>query len=232
MRTCYSLNPELMGPQNPLAVMSRFGSSSFPAEVGYRVATDLARELAQVVSQPIFDFSRFVEAAGHQGFDPLLGGGSADRSHARIPAGGELDVRRQAGVDEPLGVGDRPFVEPSDPRRERLYERVQIGVGQGSIHVAIGLSLLSPDVFRAQEYFEGAVSTDAFGQSGHRAPAGDQPHAYLPLREDGLFAAGETHVAGERPLAPVAPPPPPAAGPAGGFAPGHPPSTSRPTPQT
>ena len=179
-------------------------SSSFPAGVRNRVAADLARELAQVVSEPIFDISRFVEAAGHQRFDPFLGGGSADRSHARIPTGGELDIRRQAGVDEPLGVGDRPFVEPSDPRRERLYERVQIGVGQGSIHVAIGLSLLSPDVFRAQEHFEGAVSTDAFGQSGHRAPAGDQPHAYLPLREDGLFAAGETHVAGERDLAAVA----------------------------
>jgi hypothetical protein len=36
------------------------------------------------------------------------------------------------------------------------------------------------------------------------AAAGDHPYAHLPLREEGLFAAGETHVAGERKLAAVA----------------------------
>ena len=95
-------------------------SSTFPAGVRNRVAADLARELAQVVSEPIFDISRFVEAAGHQRFDPLLGGGSADRSHARIPPGGELDLWRQAGVDEPLGVGDRPFEIGRASCRERV----------------------------------------------------------------------------------------------------------------
>jgi hypothetical protein len=80
--------------------------------------------LAQIVSEPIFDIPRLVETARHQRFDPLLGGGSTERSYARIPPGTELDVRRQAGVDEPLGVGDRPFVELGDPRRERLYERI------------------------------------------------------------------------------------------------------------
>src|SRR5258708_2162857 len=124
MRACYSLNSELMGPPNPLAVMSRFMNSSFPAGVRNRVAGDLARELTDVVSQSIFDVSRLVEAARHQRFDSLLGGGSADRTHARIPSGGELDIRRKTGVDEPLGVCDRPFVEPGDPGRERLHEPV------------------------------------------------------------------------------------------------------------
>jgi len=87
-------------------------------------ALGLARDLTDVVSQSIFDVSRLVEAARHQRFDPLLGGGSGDRTHAGIPPGGELDIRRKAGVDEPLGVGDRPFVKSGDPRRERLYERV------------------------------------------------------------------------------------------------------------
>jgi hypothetical protein len=36
----------------------------------------LARYLAQVVSEPIFDIPRRVEAACHQRFDPVLGGGS------------------------------------------------------------------------------------------------------------------------------------------------------------
>src|SRR5579871_1681561 len=81
-------------------------------------------DLAQVVSEPIFDIARLVEASRHQRFDPILSGRSPERSNARIPPGAELDVRRQAGVDEALGVGDCPFVEPGDPGRERLYERV------------------------------------------------------------------------------------------------------------
>src|SRR5260370_5028620 len=105
-------------------------SSSFPAGVRNRVAADLARELAQVVSEPIFDISRFVETARHQRFDPLLGGGSAHRRHARIPPGGELDLRRQAFVDAPLGAGDRPFVEPSAPRLAPLYELFPLPVKQ------------------------------------------------------------------------------------------------------
>jgi hypothetical protein len=62
-----------------------------------------------------------VEAARHQPFDPLLGGGSPERLDARIPPGADLDIRRQAGVDEAFRVGDRPFVELGDPGRERLY---------------------------------------------------------------------------------------------------------------
>lgn len=50
----------------------------------------LARNLAQVISESIFDIPRLVEAARHQLFDPILGGGSAERSDARIPSGAEL----------------------------------------------------------------------------------------------------------------------------------------------
>ena len=56
--------------------------------------------------------------------DPLLGGRSPQRSDARIPTGAEFDIRRQAGVDEALGLSDRPFVELGDSGRERLYERI------------------------------------------------------------------------------------------------------------
>ena len=84
----------------------------------------LARYLAHVVSEPIFDIPRLVEAACHQRFDRILSGGSPERSDARIPPGTELNVRRQAGVDEALGSGDRPFIERGDPGCERLYERV------------------------------------------------------------------------------------------------------------
>ena len=164
----------------------------------------LARDLSQVVSEPIFDVAWLVEALRDEGFDSILGGGSTERSDAGVPSGAEFDIRRQAGIDEALGLGDRPFVEPGDPGRERFYECVEIGIGQGAIDVAVGFGLLCSDVFRAQQHLEGAVAADELGQSGHGAAAGDHPDAHLPLRDDGLLAAGETHVAGERDLAAVA----------------------------
>ena len=86
--------------------------------------------MTQVVSQPIFGIPRLVETARHQRLDPLLGGRSPERCDARIPSGAELDIRRQAGVDEALGLSDRPFVELGDPGRERFNERIQLGVGR------------------------------------------------------------------------------------------------------
>jgi hypothetical protein len=52
--------------------------SGFPCEQG---------ELAQVVSEPIFDIPGLVEAERHQRFDPILGGWSPERSYASIPPG-------------------------------------------------------------------------------------------------------------------------------------------------
>src|ERR1700721_2329751 len=89
----------------------------------FGVSRSLASNLAQIVSEPIFDIPRLVEAARHQRLDPLLGGRSPERSDARIPPGTELDVRRQAGVDEALGLGDCPLIESGDGSREGLYER-------------------------------------------------------------------------------------------------------------
>src|SRR5580698_8005754 len=57
----------------------------------------LRRDFTQVVSEPVFDIAGLVEAARHQRFDTILGGGPAERSDARIPPGTELDVRRQTG---------------------------------------------------------------------------------------------------------------------------------------
>jgi hypothetical protein len=54
-------------------------------------------------------------------------GRPSEAMHASHPAP-ELDVRRRAGVDEALGLSDRPFVELGDPARERFDERIQLGV--------------------------------------------------------------------------------------------------------
>jgi hypothetical protein len=91
---------------------------------------------------------------------PSWAAGSPERSDAGIPPGAKLDVRRQTGIDEALGLGDRPFIELRDPGCKRIYERIQIGVRQGAIDVAVGLGLVRSNVFRAQEYLERAVSAD------------------------------------------------------------------------
>src|SRR6201999_3093267 len=94
--------------------------------------------------------------------------------------------------------------ELSNSRRERFNEGVEIGIGQSAIHIAVGFGLLSSDVFRAQEHLKGAVSADELGQPGHWTAAGNHADTHFPLRDDGFFAAGETHVACKRDLAAVA----------------------------
>ena len=171
----------------------------------WRVAcAGLAHELAQIVSEPIFDVPRLVEAESHERFDSFWAARPIERSDARIPPGSELNVRWQAGIDEALGVGDRPPVEPGDPGRERLNECVQFAVGQGAIDIAIGFGLVSSDVFRTQQNLKCAVSANESGQAGHGAATGNHPHSHFPLRDDGPFAAGETHVTSQRNLAAVA----------------------------
>src|SRR5208282_3421112 len=159
-------------------------SASHPQrpEFGTASSADLPPDLPQVVSESIFDIPGLVEAALHQRFDSILCGRSPERSDARIPPGAELDIRRQGGADEALGLGDRPFVELGDPGRERLYEHIELGVRQGTINVTVSLGLICSDVFRAQEHFEGAVSTDESGKPSHGAASSNHAHAHLPLR--------------------------------------------------
>jgi hypothetical protein len=79
-----------------------------------------ARQLTQVETEPGFDVARPLEANRCQGLDSFLRGGPAQRSDAGVPPRAELDIRRQARVHQPLGVGDRPFVERRNPSRQRF----------------------------------------------------------------------------------------------------------------
>jgi hypothetical protein len=49
-----------------------------------RAGRGLARDFAQVVSEPILGTPRLVETARDQRLDPILGGRSPERSDARI----------------------------------------------------------------------------------------------------------------------------------------------------
>src|SRR5882762_11705380 len=72
----------------------------------------LLPELADVVSQSIFDIARPVESQLHQHPDPLLRRRASDRCEAHIPFRCNFEVRRQTrDVDEALGLADHLLVE-------------------------------------------------------------------------------------------------------------------------
>src|SRR5260370_25740878 len=58
------------------------------------------------------------------------------------------------------------------------------------------------NVGRAREHFQGASSSDQTRQPCHRPASGHHTGPDFKLRQDGFFAARETHVTGQRKLAP------------------------------
>src|ERR1041385_1007439 len=150
-----------------------------------------------MVCETILNIPGLVEAARDQRFDSILRDGSPERSNTRVPASAKFDVRRQAGIDQTLGIGDRPFVELSDPGRQCLDVSVQFSIGERTVDIAVGFGLFPREVFRAQEYLKSTVSADELWQAGHRASASDHAYADLPLGDDRFFAAHKAHVAGE-----------------------------------
>src|ERR1700744_1261270 len=73
------------------------------------------RELPQIVAKSILYIAGLMKSLRHQRLDARLRGGAAERGDAGIPAGAKLHIRRQAGIDEALGIGDGPFVEAGNP---------------------------------------------------------------------------------------------------------------------
>jgi hypothetical protein len=124
--------------------------------------------------------------------------------HASQPAPSSTSGDRLTGVDEAFGIADRPLVESGDPGRECLDERIEFGIGQRAVDAAVRFSLIGPDVIRAEQHFECAVSADESGQPSHGSAGGDHSNAHFPLRNDRLFAASETHITGQREFAAVA----------------------------
>ena len=103
---------------------ARFGFGNARIEDFSRAIIWTVPDLAHVVTEAVFNIPWLVKAASYQCFDSILSGGSPERSDARIPTGAEFDIRWKACVDQALGSGDRPFIEPGDPGCERVYKRV------------------------------------------------------------------------------------------------------------
>src|ERR1700730_16468829 len=157
-----------------------------------------AAMLSDEISQAIFCIAGFAKASPNQLLDPLLCGWSCHRSNARVPPGFDFDIRRQTSdVDKAPGIHDCSFVERGDSGGKRIDKSVKVSIRQRPIHVAVELGQVSWDVVCAQNHFQGAPSSHETRQLRHGATARHQTGANFKLRQDGFFATGETHVAGE-----------------------------------
>ena len=105
-------------------------------------ALGVEAQLAQVEPESVLEIAGLLEPLFQEGCDVVLRGGSLDGGHAGVPAGSDFDVGRQAGgVDQALGVGDRPLVKRGDPGGERVDEIVELGVGERTVDVAEALGI-------------------------------------------------------------------------------------------
>ena len=117
--TCCLRDPASTRSAMSLAVVSKSMVVCFLPESEARPFGFSARRRGPAVRGGIrVDFARLqlLEPLLQEGFDSFLCRWSVDGVHARVPAGSDLDVRRQAGVVyEALGVGDRPLVRSRGP---------------------------------------------------------------------------------------------------------------------
>src|SRR4051794_4424343 len=161
-----------------------------------------AAMLSDEISQAIFCIAGFAKASPNQLLDPLLCGWPCHGSNAGVPPGFDFDIRRQTSdVDKAPGIHDCPFVEGRDSAGERIDKSVEVGIRQRPIHITIELGQVAWDVVCAQNHFQSAPSSHETRQLRHGATTRDETGANFKLRQDGFFAAGKTHVAGQGKLA-------------------------------
>src|SRR4051794_5744854 len=144
------------------------------------IASASMGELPQIDSQAIFCVSGLMKSLREKRLDPSLRSRSRDRGHARVPAGSDLDIRRQAGgIHEALGVCDRPFVKRGDAPRQRVDVAIELPVRQGPVYIAIGFGEVAADVIGAQQHLQGPLPAHLPRQTRHRPAARDQPNAHF-----------------------------------------------------
>src|SRR5713226_2813447 len=161
-----------------------------------------AAELTHVVSEPIFNIARLVEATLHQCVDSPAAGRARKGGKKCVPLGLNLNVGRQAGyVDKVLGVSDRLFVERSNPHGQRVDESIELRIRQSTIDVAIKLGEIASNIVCAEQHFQRPSAAYQPGESGHRSAAWNQAGTNFKLRQNRLFATRKAHIACERKLA-------------------------------
>src|SRR5580704_18152775 len=85
-----------------------------------------------------------------------------------------------------------------------LDKRRQLVRWQRSVDIAVTFCQLCREIIATQEHLQGASPPDEAWQSLRRTAARNKPNRHLRLTEDRFANGGETHVHGQRDLAPSA----------------------------
>jgi signal transduction histidine kinase len=84
--------------------------------------------------------------------------------------------------------------------RERIDERVEVGIVQRAVHPAIALGDISIEIVAAEDYLKCTRSADQTWEPFQSSAARDQTDADLGVAEQGVLPAGEAHVASQHEL--------------------------------
>src|SRR5688500_9952874 len=113
------------------------------------------------MAESVFRVAGFVKAAVHQFLNSCLRAWALKGRNERIPFGRDVRIGGETGqVDEMLRIAKRLLVKGRNPLRKGVNESIQVGVGQGAIHVAVELREVRAYVIRAHQYFQSAATSD------------------------------------------------------------------------
>src|SRR4051812_31365706 len=90
-----------------------------PCSIKLRQVKLFSSEPTDIMSKPVLDVARTMEAARHQRLDPGLRGRASKRGDEGVPLRCNLSISRQAcRVDQALGVCDGLLVERGNSHRQ------------------------------------------------------------------------------------------------------------------
>src|SRR4051794_11835842 len=104
-------------------------------------------------------------------------------------------------VDHGLGPGEDRPIEAVQAPREPVDERVELRIGQRTIHPSIELRGVRIEVVATKDGLERTGTSDQQRQTLEAASTGDDARADLDLREDRALTTREAHIERLRDLA-------------------------------
>src|SRR5690348_6454409 len=116
-----------------------------------------------------------MKAELHQRPYPGLAGGASSGAKKCVPLRRYLRIGGEAGnVDQVLCVRDGAFVERGNAAGKRIDKRVEFGVRQCTIDVAITLGEIAWDIVCPEEHLQRTPSADEAGKARHGSATRDQ----------------------------------------------------------
>src|SRR5258705_12579748 len=171
-----------------------------------RASFSCLAEIAEDIGPGFLEVGVTLQSTLQHASDAVLGFGPRQRCS-----------KRSEGVQEPIGWGQRDFVnetlprgdgapvEGGDPARERVDEAVQLRVRKRTVDVPVSFRGIPIEVVRAENNFKRAATTDQRWEAFRTAAARMQSHPDFGLAQSRVLARREAHVAGKDKLAANAP---------------------------